>query len=139
MTIPALFGLGWGWQTWRDMLKYVIAIPIIVHGLANLGGVFAPWTKNMQGFKDAAWLFSQNTTFKSGVGKAFSLVWLASTICLVTAGAGLLLEQPWWVPVAIAGCICSLVAILPWWKAVVTGAYFGAVFDVVVSILLLSP
>ncbi|OGO67000.1 MAG: hypothetical protein A2Z49_03545 [Chloroflexi bacterium RBG_19FT_COMBO_56_12] len=69
----------------------------------------------------------------------FSLVWLASTICPVSAGAGLLLGQPWWIPAAIAGSICSLVAILPWWKAVVPGAYFGAVFDVVVSILLLSP
>ena len=121
------------------MLKYAIAISLIVHGLANLGGVFAPWTKDMMGFKDAPWLISQNITFKSGVGKAFSLVWLVSTICLVTAGAGLLLGQPWWAPTAIVGCICSLVAILPWWKAVVPGAYFGAVFDVVVSILLMSP
>jgi hypothetical protein len=121
------------------MLKYVIAIPLIMHGLANLGGVFAPWTKGMQGFKDVPWLFSQTITFKSGVGKAFSLAWLASTICLVAAGVGVLLGQPWWIPLAIAGCICSLAAILPWWKAVVPGAHFGAVFDVLVSILLLSP
>ena len=121
------------------MLKFVIAIVLIAHGLANLGGVFAPWAKDMAGFKDAPWLFSQNITYKSGVGKAFSLVWLLSTACLVISGTGLLLNQPWWISVAIAGCICSLVSILPWWKAVVPGAYFGAVVDVVVSVFLITP
>ncbi len=121
------------------MLKIVIGVALIAHGLANLAGVFAPWTKGMSGFKDAPWLFSQSVTLQSGAGRAFSLVWLASTICLLTAGIGLLLTQPWWIPVAIAGSLCSLAAILPWWKAVVPGAYFGAFFDVVVSVVLLSP
>ena len=56
------------------MLKILIAIPFIMHGLANLGGVFGPWSKSGAGFKDAAWLFSQSLTFKSGAGKVFSLV-----------------------------------------------------------------
>ncbi len=121
------------------MIRLLIAILLIAHGLANLAGAFAPWTKTMQGFKDAPWLFSGSITFQSGVGRAFSLVWLASTVCLVAGGLGLLLAQPWWIPVAIAGCICSLAAIVPWWRAVVPGAYFGAVVDVVVSLLLISP
>jgi len=121
------------------MIRFLIAILLIAHGLANLAGVFAPWTKTMQGFKDAPWLFSRNITYQSVAGRVFSLVWLASTICLVTAGAGLLLAQPWWIPPAIAGCLCSLAAIVPWWRAVVPGAYFGAVVDVIVSLLLISP
>ncbi|MBP1703795.1 MAG: hypothetical protein H6Q38_2902, partial [Chloroflexi bacterium] len=32
------------------MITYLIAIPLIAHGLANLAGVFAPWTKSRQGF-----------------------------------------------------------------------------------------
>ncbi len=122
-----------------NVIRLLIAIPLIAHGLANLAGAFAPWTKTLQGFKDAPWLFSQSITFQSGVGRAFSLVWLASTICLVAAGIGLLLARPWWIPVAVVGCICSLAAIVPWWRAVVPGTYFGAVFDVVVGLLLISP
>ena len=121
------------------MWKIVIAIALIAHGLANLAGVFAPWTKGMSGFKDAPWLFSQGITLNSGVGRAFSLIWLASSACLVAAGIGLLLGQSWWTPIAIAGALCSLAAIVPWWRAVVPGAYFGALFDVVVSVVLLSP
>lgn len=121
------------------MLKFIIAIPLIMHGLANLAGVFAPWTKEMNGFKNAPWLFSQSITYQSNIGRAFSLIWLASAVCLIIAGTGLIMGRPWWPPVAIAGCICSLFAILPWWRAVVPGAYFGAIFDLVVVILLASP
>ncbi len=121
------------------MIRLFIAILLIAHGLANVAGVFAPWTKTMQGFKNAPWLFSRNITFQSSAGRAFSLVWLASTIGLVTAGVGLLLAQPWWTLAAVAGCLCSLAAIVPWLRAVVPGAYVGAVVDVIVSLLLMSP
>ncbi len=121
------------------MWKIVIAIVLIAHGLANLAGVFAPWTKGMSGFKDAPWLFSKGITFNSGAGRASSLIWLASTAGLVAAGIGLLLGKTWWIPTATAGAICSLAAILPWWRAVAPGAYFGALVDTVVSIALLSP
>ena len=121
------------------MLPYFIAIPLIAHGLANLAGVFAPFTQNLQGFKDASWIFSAGLRYSSPAGRLFSLVWLASVLCLVASGAGILLHQSWWLPLAILGCGCSLVAIVPWLKAVPPGAYFGAVFDIAVIILLLSP
>jgi hypothetical protein len=121
------------------MLEYLIALPLTMHGLANLGGAIAPWTRDMQGFKDTPWLLSKNVTFKSPIGRAFSLLWLASTILLVAAGAGVFLQQPWWPSAAIVGCLCSFLSIVPWWKAVVPGAYFGAFFDLVVVLLLSSP
>ncbi len=121
------------------MLIYLIAIPLIAHGLANLGGVFAPWTKSLLGFADAPWLISGGITLGSGVGHASSLVWLASTACLVIAGAGIFSRQPGWQTLAIAGCVLSLAAILPWWRAVPPGAKFGAVFDLVMIGLLASP
>jgi hypothetical protein len=40
---------------------------------------------------------------------------------------------------AILGCGCSLAAIATWLRAVPPGAYFGAVFDIVVITLLASP
>ena len=121
------------------MLRYLIAIPLIAHGLANLGGAFAPWTKNLIGFKDEAWVFSRAQTFGSATGRSFSLLWLASSICLITAGAGLLTSQPWWSAVTLAGCSLSFLSILPWWKAVVPGARFGALFDAFLIVLLTSP
>lgn len=78
-------------------------------------------------------------TYQSWAGKAFSLLWLASTVCLVAAGAGLFLHKSWWLSLAVAGCICSAVAILPWWKAVPPGARFGGIFDLAMILLLLSP
>jgi hypothetical protein len=121
------------------MIVYLVAIPLIVHGLANLAGVFSAWAKSMNGFINTAWIFSTGVILKSGIGQAFSLVWLASTLCLAIAGAGVFLHQPWWKLVAILGCAFSLAAILTWWKAVPGGARFGAIFDLVVIALLASP
>jgi len=121
------------------MLAYLIAIPLIAHGLANLAGVFAPWTQELQGFKDAAWIFSPGVSFASWAGRAFGLAWLASSLCLVASGAGIFLHQSWWLLLTILGCACSLVAIATWLKAVPPGAYFGAVFDIAVIMLLVSP
>ncbi len=121
------------------MFVYIVAVPLIAHGLANLAGVFAPWTRNLAGFADADWAFSGQITLRSGWGRAFGLVWLASSICLATAGLGVLLHQGWWIRLAILGCGLSLAAIASWWRAVPPGARFGAVFDVLVIALLASP
>jgi len=121
------------------MVPYLIALPLIGHGLAHLSGVLAPWARDMQGYTNAAWIFSNRVTLASGLGKGYSLVWLAASGCLVVAGAGLLLRQRTWIPAAIAGSVLSLVAILPWWKAVPPGARVGALFDLATLALLLSP
>lgn len=120
-------------------MAYAIAIPLIFHVLANVAGVFSAWSKSMQGFTNSAWLFSSGVVLKSTLGQVFSLVWLASTLCLVSAGVGLLLHQPWWKFIAILGCCFSLAAIVSWWKAVPGGARFGAIFDMLMLILLLLP
>jgi hypothetical protein len=121
------------------VITYIVAIFFIGKGLVNLSGVLAPWTKNMQGFKDASWIFSKGITLTSTLGKAFSIVWLASTTCLVAAGIGILSDSNWWVLLAIAGCICSLLAAIVWWKAVVPGARVGAIIDGVVIVILTTP
>ncbi len=121
------------------MLIYVFAIPLVFHGLANLAGVFAPWTKTLGGFANASLIFSSSLLYQSWAGKAFGLFWLASTACLVSAGAGLFLHRSWWLPLAIAGCAFSAIAIFPWWKAVPAGARFGGIFDLVMIVLLVSP
>ncbi len=121
------------------MFTYLVAIPLIFHGLANLAGFFAPWTAGLLGFANVAWSFSGGVIFKSSAGQLFSLVWLASSGLLVAAGLGILLHKPWWPELILAGCVFSLAAILPWWQAVPPGARFGAIFDVLALILILSP
>lgn len=121
------------------MIVYIIAIPLILHGLANLAGAFSSWTATGGGFTNSAWIFSAGILLKSGIGRAFSLVWLASTLGLVAAGSGALMHQPWWKLAAILGSGFSLAAILSWWKAAPPGAHFGAIFDLLVLALLFSP
>ena len=118
---------------------YLIAIPLIGHGLAHLSGVFAPWSNGAQGFTDAAWLFSNGVTFHSVFSRIYSLVWLAATAGLVLAGVEVILRQKNWIPIAIAGCLLSLAAIVPWWRAVPPGAKVGVAFDLILLVLLLSP
>ncbi len=121
------------------MTHYIIAILLLGHGLAHLSGVFAPWTKEMQGYLNAAWLFSGGATLQSTAGRAYSLIWLAAVASLVAAGAGVFLRQSYWIPAAILGSAFSLAAIIPWWLAVPPGAKAGAVFDLIILALLLSP
>ena len=119
--------------------KIVIAFPIFMHGLANLGGAVAPWTKSLAGFSNVPWLLSRDVTYQSRIGRIFSLFWLISTLKLWAAAAGIFLVQPWWTTLAIIGAAVSLVTILVWWKAVPPGARFGAVFDAVLLVALVSP
>ena len=121
------------------MWKYLLAIPLIMHGLANLGGMVAPWTSSLSGFKDAPWLFGSGIKFRSLAGRSSSLLWLLSTLMLCGAGTGLLLGETWWITLAIIGAAASLAVIFLWWKAVPPGARFGAVFDAVLLVALTSP
>ena len=121
-------------------LRYVVAVPLVFHGLANLAGLFAPWTGGAgQDFSGRPWIFSSGVTLPSPVGRAWSLLWLVSTIFLVGAGIGVIAHQQWWRALAIAGCAVSLVSIVPWWNTVPPGARFGAIFDVIVIAVLVSP
>jgi len=121
------------------MWKYILAIPLMLHGLANLGGVVAPWTANLSGFSDAQWLFKGGVTFRSVAGRASSLLWLVSTVLLIGAGVGLLLGEGWWLTLAILGAAFSLGVIFLWWKAVPPGARIGAFFDAILLVVLTSP
>jgi hypothetical protein len=67
------------------------------------------------------------------------VAWLAASACLVTAGVGLLLIQPWWSTLALVGALLSLVVILSWWNTMPVGARIGAAFDVLVLVAVLHP
>ena len=121
------------------MLRFVIAIPMLAHGLAHLSGVLASWTSTVEGFRDEPWLFFSATRLSDPLGRVFGLFWLAAMAVLVASGLGVVLRQPWWPTMALIGTALSLAAIVPWWRAVPLGAKLGAAFDLILLALLLSP
>jgi hypothetical protein len=110
-----------------------------MHGLANLAGFFEAFGKAPRGFNDRPWIFSPGVRLQSALGRLFGMLWLLSTLFLVGAGLAIIFGQSWWAAAAIAGGVCSLLAILPWWNAVVPGAHFAVFFDLALIGILLSP
>jgi|WetSurMetagenome_2_1015567.scaffolds.fasta_scaffold281825_1 hypothetical protein len=121
------------------MWKFVFAVPLIMHGLANLAGFFEAFGKSPRGFSDRPWIFSPGVKLQSTPGRLFGLLWLFSTLRLVGTGLAISFGQSWWASVTLGGAICSLLAIFPWWNTVVPGARFAAFFDLAVIVILLSP
>ena len=121
------------------MVQLIFAAPLIIHGLAHIGGFRASWTSNLAGFSDRPGVFSQRGTLHSPVGRVFGILWLLATLAFVIAGLGLLFSQPWWPTVALPAAVLSLVVILPWWNTAPLGAKIGAAFDLLVLVVLLTP
>ena len=121
------------------MWRIIVAIGLIAHGLAHLSGFVAAWTVADVGFS-TRWMFlSSELSLHSSVGKLFGLLWLAAAATLGAAGGGLLWQRFWGVPLALVGALISLAVILPWWNTVPPGAKLGALFDLLVLVVLLSP
>lgn len=121
------------------MLRYLLVIPVIIHGFAHLSGFLAAFTDADVGYAKTSWVFSKHVFLDSWPGRLFGLVWLLSMIGLTVSGVGILLGQPWWPEVLAASSALSLAAILPWIKTVPPGAIAGAFFDILVLIVLISP
>jgi hypothetical protein len=121
------------------MLKYIVGFGLIVHGLAHISGLLGLLTSGTQAFPDKAWLFSEGVTARGTFGKAFSLVWLVALVGLIAAGAGLVLGQSWWPTVSVVAAGASLLAIVPWLRAVPPGAWAGGVLDLLILMALLGP
>jgi hypothetical protein len=121
------------------MFKVLLAFLLTMHGLAHITGPLGFWSSGAQAFVDRPWLFSKGITAHSALGWAFGLLWLAAAVGLIGAGLGLLLGQAWWPTLAIVAAAVSLVAILPWVQVVPPGAWGGALLDLLVVLVLLSP
>jgi hypothetical protein len=121
------------------MWRTILVIAIIAHGLAHLSGFVAAWSTADVGFS-ARWMFlSSELSLHSSAGKLFGLLWLAAAVTLVASGAGLFWQRALAAPLALAGAVLSLAVILPWWHSVPPGAKVGALFDLLILALLLSP
>lgn len=121
------------------MIRFLIGFPLIMHGLAHLGGFLASWLADRAGFEDRPWLLSQQVRLQTTVGRVLSSFWLMAAIGLASAGLGAILQQAWWPDLAVVGAVISLTTILLWWKAVPMGAKLGAAFDVVIITVMILP
>jgi hypothetical protein len=121
------------------MWRFLIAIPLFVHGLAHLSGFLASWTRGEFGYTTQPWLISLYVHLNSGLGRVFGILWLIAMVGLTTSALGIAFRQPWWLWLAIASSIVSLIVIVPWWNTVPPGAKVGAIFDLLLLILLFSP
>jgi hypothetical protein len=124
-----------------NMLHYLLAFVLIMHGLGHAMGFIAAWTPGVDvGFTGAPSILWSGAMVESAVGKAFGLLWLVALIASVGAGYGLLFGHEWWRALAIASAFISLAAIIPWLNSVPPGAKFGGVLvDLLILVVLLLP
>lgn len=121
------------------MFKYLVAFLLIMHGVAHVTGPLGFWQSGAQAFADEPWLFSQGVTARGAVGRAFGFLWLAAALGLIGTGLGIPFEQPRWLVLGAVAAAMSLVAILPWVRTVPPGAWAGALLDLVIIGVVLSP
>lgn len=119
--------------------RFIFAFPLFMHGLAHFSGFLASWTSAEAGYADQPWVFSKGVRLKNGLGRLFGLLWLVAALGLVASALGLFLLQPWWPTLAVASALVSLLVIVPWWNTVPPGAKIGALFDLLVLVVLLTP
>jgi hypothetical protein len=120
-------------------MRFVFALPLIIHGLAHISGFIASWTPANVGYADRPWIFSPDIRVGGAVGKAFGLLWLIAAMGLIGAGMGILFGQEWWTALGMAGTVISMVVIIPWWNTVPPGARAGAAFNLIILIALGTP
>ncbi len=117
----------------------LICAALVIHGLAHLSGVLAAWDSRGVGFNENPWIISPNVNLHDPAGRLFGFAWLFATLTLVASGFDPLYKLGLWPWLPVAGAGFSLVAIVPWWKTVPLGAKAGAVFDLLILVLLLPP
>ena len=121
------------------MLRYLLAAPFLIHGLAHLSGFLTSWTGAETGFSNQPWIFTSQVSLKSGPGRVFGLLWLAAAAGFTATAYGLAFRGELWILTALPAAAASLLAILPWLRTVPPGAWVGAVFDLIVIVVLYTP
>jgi hypothetical protein len=116
------------------MLKTVVAIVFIVHGIGHILFFLAAWTSIPVGFTDRAWILPGDFTRSSAVGRVSGLIWLAALAGFVGAGVRLLGGNEVWQTLALAAAVVSLAVIVLWWNTVTPGSKQGAALVDVLTI-----
>jgi hypothetical protein len=129
-----------------SLLRIVIAIFLVGHGIGHIMGFLETWT-NWQpfaepSFNESPWIFSDGIFIHSPAGKVFGIFWLVAMIGFFAAGIGLIANQSWWSTVAVTASILSLLAVIPWWNTFTPGIISkksAVVVDIIILVALLGP
>jgi hypothetical protein len=122
------------------MLRLLLALVFIMHGIGHSMGFLESWTRINVGFADRPWILPGAVAIDSAIGRVFGVLWLLAMVGFVAAGWGVLTRADWWQALAIASAAVSLIAIVPWWSTVPPGAsYGGTLVSVLTLVALLGP
>jgi len=121
------------------MVRFIIGIPLLIHGLAHISGFLAAYSSADVGFNTRPWIFPGSVCIQKGPGRLFGIIWLLAMGGFITAGLMVLFHQNGWDHFAVAGATLSLISIIPWWRTVPLGARIGVLFDLLILLCLLTP
>ena len=129
-----------------SILRIIIAIIFVGHGIGHIMGFLETWTRwqpfSEPSFNNSPWIFSDSVVIQSAVGKIFGIFWLVSMFGFFAAAIGLITNQSWWTTIAIMASIFSLLAVIPWWNTFtpeIMSKNSAVVVDIIILVAFLGP
>jgi hypothetical protein len=102
----------------NDLLHFLVAVALLVHGLSHIIWFLVAWTPHKLGVEDGPWILPGEVTLTSVVGHIIGLIALLAMVSLVLAGIALLMQEEWWRGAARWGYILSFIVVLPWYPRI---------------------
>ncbi|EWM10231.1 hypothetical protein [Kutzneria sp. 744] len=112
------------------MVRWLIAVLLVLHGLVHLLGFVVPWKlATVTGFPHRTDVLSGVDVGETGA-RLIGVLWLIAGLGFMAGGATLALGATWWWVVVLCAGVLSLALAALWWQQ----AYAGLVIDVVAVI-----
>lgn len=122
------------------LLRWGLAIVLVIHGLGHVMFAMAAWTNIDVGFTANPWILPGNVMADSLLGKASAIIWLLAMLGFLAAALGLVTQAGWWPGVAVGAAALSLIVLLLWWQTVTPDSrLWAALVDVVIVVALAGP
>lgn len=124
----------------NDLLRILIALALLLHGLSHIIWFLAAWTPYKLGIEDGPWVLPGGVTLTSLVGRIIGLIALVAMVLLMLGGIALLAEQEWWRGAARMGVFLSFAVVLPWWPRIPHHIGLQAIIvDIVLMFIIALP
>lgn len=104
------------------ILRVILGIILLAHGLIHLIGVAAYWhLVKFDGINTSSEVLGGNLDVGDFGLKVLGLLWLAATIGFAVAAYGYVAKTDWWQPVMLSVTLLSLGVCILGWKDTVFG------------------
>lgn len=115
------------------MIRIIVAIVFVVHGLVHLMGFVVPWRlATIEGLAYKTTLLSGAVDVGDAGIRVIGLLWLLAAIGFVVAGVGVFTLQPWWQTLALLVTLFSLVITILGWP----DSQFGLLINLAILVYL---